>query len=102
MSGRFHRLGEADRALIKFHVDGAPVEALEGDTLMVAMLTNGRRLRQSEFGNGNRSGFCLMAACQDCWVWTEDGTRLRACSTMARNGLRLKTSEPETTWPNLL
>ncbi|MFT3968409.1 MAG: (2Fe-2S)-binding protein [Sphingobium sp.] len=100
MSGRFVRLGETARPGLSFHVDGQPVSALEGDTLMVAMLTNGTRLRQSEFGDGARSGFCLMAACQDCWVWTEEGAKLRACSTLAADGLKILTLEPEATWPN--
>lgn len=102
MTARFVRLAETDRPAVHFHVDGQPVHALSGDTLMVAMLTSGRRLRQSEFGDGARAGFCLMAACQDCWVWTEEGTKLRACSTLAENGLKISTHEPEATWPNQL
>jgi NADH dehydrogenase/NADH:ubiquinone oxidoreductase subunit G len=47
-----------------------------------------------------RSGFCLMGACQDCWVWTEDGERLRACTTVVREGLRVTTEPLEATWPN--
>ncbi|HEX7852272.1 MAG TPA: (2Fe-2S)-binding protein [Sphingobium sp.] len=100
MTARFVRLAETDRVPVHFHVDGVPVSALAGDTVMVAMLTNGGRLRQSEFGDGARSGFCLMAACQDCWVWTEEGTKLRACSTPVTEGLRIITTEPEATWPN--
>jgi aerobic-type carbon monoxide dehydrogenase small subunit (CoxS/CutS family) len=98
MTARFVRLAERDRTPVRFHVDGAPVEALAGDTLMVAMLTSGGQLRHSEFGDGARSGFCLMAACQDCWVWTEDGTKLRACSTLAADGLRISTTEPGAEW----
>lgn len=100
MSGRFVRLDETDRASVAFQVDGEQVRALAGDTLMVAMLTSGKHLRQSEFGDGARSGFCLMAACQDCWVWTEEGTKLRACSTNVTEGLRIMTSEPDAAWPN--
>lgn len=101
MSGRFVRLAEQGRPAIIFHVDGAPVSAMAGDTLMVSMLTAGTSLRSAEFGPEKRAGFCLMGACQDCWVWTEDGARLQACSTPVENGLRIKTSQPEVTWPNL-
>jgi len=101
LRARFRRLDERGRPALTLHVDGEQVEALEGDTLMVAMLTSTGRLRESEFGDGARAGFCLMAACQDCWVWTEEGTRLRACSTLAVNGLKLLTREPEATWPNI-
>ena len=95
---RFVRLGETDRPAITVHVDGAPVAAMEGDTLMVALLSRGSVLRQSEFGPEKRAGFCLMGACQDCWVWTESGDRLRACSTPAASGQRILTSQPEASW----
>ncbi|HJT41732.1 MAG TPA: (2Fe-2S)-binding protein [Sphingobium sp.] len=101
MSGRFVRLDETERPPVTLQVDGEPVAALEGDTLMVALLSAGGTLRQSEFGDGRRAGFCLMGACQDCWVWTESGDRLRACSTLAASGQRILTSQPEASWPNL-
>lgn len=101
MTARFHRLAETDRPHVRFTVDGQPVSALAGDTLMVAMLTHGSALRDSEFGDGRRAGFCLMAACQDCWVWTAEGERLRACSTEVREGLSIKTTQPEVSWPSV-
>lgn len=101
MTGRFIRLDEHSRPALTLHVDGEPVSALEGDTLMTAMLQAGSALRTSEFGDGSRAGFCLMGACQDCWVWTESGERLRACSTPARAGLKIVTHNPEASWPNL-
>ncbi|MFV3131019.1 (2Fe-2S)-binding protein [Niveispirillum sp. KHB5.9] len=100
MQARFVRLAEKGRPAITITVDGRPVQALEGDTLMVAMLANGPSLRRSEFTDGNRAGFCLMGACQDCWVWTADGHRLRACSTIALDGMSLSTRQPEASWPN--
>ncbi|MEY4413453.1 MAG: hypothetical protein RIQ53_746, partial [Pseudomonadota bacterium] len=78
---------------------GQPVTALEGDTLMVAMLTSSGALRDSEFGGERRAGFCLMGACQDCWVWTPQGGRLRACSTPVSAGLQLLTAPPAHHWP---
>jgi predicted molibdopterin-dependent oxidoreductase YjgC len=99
-AGRFIRLAETARPAVQLVVDGTPVAALEGDTLLVALLGNVAHLRHSEFGDGVRSGFCLMGACQDCWVWTEDGERLRACTTVVREGLRVSTEPLEVTWPN--
>ncbi|HUG23599.1 (2Fe-2S)-binding protein [Piscinibacter sp.] len=80
-------------------IDGRPMQALAGDTLLVALLTHGPRVRDSEFGDGARAGFCLMGACQDCWVWTESGERLRACSTPVREGLAVLTQPPASLWP---
>jgi len=99
MSARFVRLAEQGRVTVRLTVDGVPIQALQGDTLMVALLTQGNALRQSEFDAGRRAGFCLMGACQDCWVWTRSGERLRACSSEVREGLDLVTTQPEATWP---
>ncbi len=99
MTGRFVRLGETHRPPVAFVLDGRPAQGLAGDTLLVAVLNSGGHLRRSEFGDGTRAGFCLMGACQDCWVWTDDGTRLRACTTVLTAGLRVRTSLPEGSWP---
>lgn len=100
---RFRRLTETDRRALRIEVDGRPVAALEGDSVMVAVLLAGGALRTSEFGDGKRAGFCLMGACQDCWMWTAEGERLRACSTPVADGMRLLTTfPPESAWPNLV
>lgn len=99
-AGRFMRLAETVRPAVRLVADGKPITAFDGDTLLVALLDSVGHLRHSEFGDGVRSGFCLMGACQDCWVWTEDGERLRACTTVVREGLRVVTNSPEVSWPN--
>ncbi|MGM3422642.1 (2Fe-2S)-binding protein [Pseudomonas oryzihabitans] len=98
MTSRFQRLAETGRPQVSLTVDGLPVTALAGDTLMVALLVNGPALRRSEFGDERRAGFCLMGACQDCWVWTAAGERLRACGTEVREGLQILTAQPEAIW----
>lgn len=100
MSQRFVRLAETGRASVRIVIDGQTVAALAGDTLMVALLSHTRHLRESEFGDGPRAGFCLMGACQDCWVWTASGERLRACTTVVQEGLHIVTHQPEATWLN--
>lgn len=90
-SGQFVRVAEHDRQPITLTIDGALLTVLQGDTLLTAMLIHGRRLRISEFGDGPRAGFCLMGACQDCWVDLDDGRRLRACSSLAADGMVIVT-----------
>uniref|UniRef100_A0A0H3WW49 NAD(FAD)-dependent dehydrogenase n=1 Tax=Pandoraea faecigallinarum TaxID=656179 RepID=A0A0H3WW49_9BURK len=94
------RLAETSRAPVTFYLDGEPVQALAGDTLLTAILTHQRHVRFSEFSGTPRAGFCLIGACQDCWVRCEtvsDGhgerqlTRLRACSTIVQPGMRIVT-----------
>ncbi len=89
--GQFVRVAESARRPLTIFVDGAAVTALAGDTLLTALLTSGRRLRDSEFGDGPRAGFCLMGACQDCWVSLDGGRRVRACTTPAVDGMRVET-----------
>ncbi len=101
MNQRFIRLAETNRTRVRIVIDGQMAAALAGDTLMVALLNQVRHLRESEFGDGKRAGFCLMGACQDCWVWTADGERLRACTTVVEEGMHIVTKQPEATWPNL-
>jgi D-hydroxyproline dehydrogenase subunit gamma len=93
----FRRVGEGGRAVVRLEVDGEALKAMEGDTLLTALLVNGRRVRTSEFGDGPRAGFCLMGACQDCCVWTVEGSRLPACGTPVAEGMRIVTRE--TPWP---
>jgi NADH dehydrogenase/NADH:ubiquinone oxidoreductase subunit G len=96
---QFVRLAETARAALTLEVDGVEIAALAGDTVLTALLTAGRRLRDNEFDGAPRAGFCLMGACQDCWIWAEDGARIRACSTLAEAGMRLTTSHPFLKWP---
>jgi aerobic-type carbon monoxide dehydrogenase small subunit (CoxS/CutS family) len=76
------RLAEGDRPAVNFTLDGQPASALLGDTVLTAVLTCSEHLRGSDFSAEPRAGFCLMGACQDCWVRLGDGRRVRACSTL--------------------
>lgn len=93
--GLLVRLAETGRERISFRLDGQALDALLGDTVLTALLTHGATLRHTEFSGQARAGFCLMGACQDCWVSTESGARLRACSTFLEPGMSLVTqAEP--------
>ncbi|MDR3398546.1 MAG: (2Fe-2S)-binding protein [Pandoraea sp.] len=94
------RLAETSRSPVTFYLDGEAVQALAGDTLLTAILTHQRHVRISEFSGTPRAGFCLIGACQDCWVRCESTpaiggdaqlTRLRACSTTVQAGMRVVT-----------
>lgn len=82
----FKRLVEQDRPALAFTIDGQPASGLQGDTLLTAVLTCSEHLRGSDFSAEPRAGFCMMGACQDCWVRLGDGRRVRACSTLLEQG----------------
>ena len=87
MAALFHRLVDRRGEPVPFTIDGEPAEAQRGDLLITALLLERTALRRFEFGDAFRAGFCLMAACQDCWVRLADGRRVRACSTVVEPGM---------------
>lgn len=81
----------APRASMAFELDGQAVSGYQGDTVLTAVLSLSNTVRHADYSKLPRSGFCLMGACQDCWMQTVDGVRLRACSTPLEAGMRLVT-----------
>jgi len=104
MFGKHARMNETGRVMraivpdgppVRILVDRAEVQAFAGDSVLVAVLTARNALRRHEFSGEPRAGFCLMGACQDCWVWLADGARVRACTTPVAEGLHVLTQAPE-------
>jgi len=85
------RVVQAPREPVDFLIDGRPARALAGDTVLTAVLLAADAVRRSEFSGAPRAGFCMMGACQDCWMRLADGTRLRACTTFIEAGMSLLT-----------
>ena len=94
MSGRplLLRIAEFDAPLLSITIDGEPVEVRRGETVLAAILARGDHLRRHEANGEKRAGFCLMGACQDCWVWLGPGRRGRACTTPVEEGMRISTA----------
>lgn len=92
----FTRVATGPRQRLDFTLDGQPASGLDGDTVLTAVLAQGTRLRQADASGLPRAGFCLMGACQDCWMDSADGQRLRACSTPLQAGMALLTRRSPT------
>ena len=90
-TGLLQRIQSAPRSQVTLTIDGRPCHALEGDTVLTAILTQGTRLRCADATGEPRAGFCLMGACQDCWVMMADGRRVRACTTLVQPDMELRT-----------
>jgi predicted molibdopterin-dependent oxidoreductase YjgC len=96
---QFVRVAALDRPPLVFFIDGVRAEARAGDTILTAILANRRHIRAFEFTDERRAGFCLMGACQDCWVQAADGAPLRACTTLVAPGMEIVTvSAPSASW----
>ena len=91
MTGRLVRAVAPDTPEVRILIDGDEVTAYAGESVLVAVLAARNALRRHEFSDEMRAGFCLMGACQDCWVRLESGERLRACTTMLVPGMQMVT-----------
>ncbi|WP_011582948.1 2Fe-2S iron-sulfur cluster-binding protein [Chelativorans multitrophicus] len=90
--GTLHRLCVRQSVPVTIYLDGSPIEARTGDSLLAAVMSAAARLRINEFDGSPRGGFCAMGACQDCWIWVEGRQRVRACTTLVEEGMRLSTT----------
>lgn len=85
------RLPRGARATLSFTLDGEPCTGFEGDTVLTAVLAVASRVREHEASGRPHAGFCAMGACQDCWMDTAGGERVRACTTALAEGMQLLT-----------
>lgn len=92
--GQFFRRYRKDEKPVGFSLNGVAQLGRHGDTVLTAIMAVSTHLRQTEFSGENRAGFCLIGACQDCCVMTEEGRRVRACTTMLQEGMRFITTMP--------
>jgi predicted molibdopterin-dependent oxidoreductase YjgC len=76
---------------MRFTLDGQPCAGFEGDTVLTAVLAVSSCVREHDASARPHAGFCAMGACQDCWMDTVDGDRLRACTTPLAAGMQLIT-----------
>lgn len=86
---QFRRVAARTAPPATLSFDGATIQATTGHSVLAALLEGGALLRRLEFGGEPRAGFCLMGACQDCWVWSAEGGRIRACTTPVADGMVL-------------
>jgi predicted molibdopterin-dependent oxidoreductase YjgC len=88
------RIADFATETVSFTLDGEPARARAGETVLAAILTRADHVRRHETSGEKRAGFCLMGACQDCWVWLGPDRRGRACTTPVEEGMQVSTQSP--------
>ncbi len=85
---------------VRITFDGTPVDAVDGEPLIVALLAGGHRvLRTMPSHEEPRGGFCMVGRCPDCLVVVDGLPNVRACVTPVRAGMAVETQHglgPET------
>lgn len=88
MTARFHRVLPAQGRTVSVWIENERVEALEGESLLAVILSR-RDSLPGDGPDGARAGFCLMGACQECWVQVAHAGPVRACTTKVADGMRI-------------
>jgi NADH dehydrogenase/NADH:ubiquinone oxidoreductase subunit G len=79
------------RPAIELHVDGRPIEAHEGDTLAIALLSAGiAAFRHTPVSGEPRAPLCLMGVCFDCLVEVDGRQNVQSCMIEARPGMKVR------------
>jgi succinate dehydrogenase/fumarate reductase-like Fe-S protein len=77
---------------VRFHFDGVPVDAYEGESIAAALLAAGvTTLRRAPADGAPRGAFCWMGICQECVVRI-DGVAVEACRMAVVEGLSVRSA----------
>ena len=80
------------RGPVTISVDGAPVEALAGETVATALLAAGHAAFAASGKTGNRlAPWCLMGVCFGCLCEVDGRPQVQACLTPVRDGMAVRT-----------
>ena len=75
-------------------VDGAAVEAYEGETVATVLWTAGIvAVRRSMRSRQPRGIYCGMGVCFECLVTVDGAHAVRACLTPVKAGMRIETNQ---------
>ena len=71
-------------------LDGAEVEAFEGETVAAILLALGEAATRRTVSGQARGVFCGMGVCFDCLVVVDGVPNTRACMTWLRDGMAIE------------
>lgn len=76
---------------VAFSVDGRSCDALDGQTLLAALLAQGHRaLRRNLVTGEARAGYCGSGMCFECEVEVDGRPGVRACTLPVRDGMDVR------------
>jgi predicted molibdopterin-dependent oxidoreductase YjgC len=83
--------GIARPAPVRIEADGEAIDAYPGETLATALLAAGRRAFRRTRSGAPRGPLCNMGVCFDCLVVVEGLGEVRACMTVVRDRMTVRT-----------
>lgn len=93
-------LGTADaQRTVTITVDGRPIEALEGEPILAALLAKGIRVNRITKKNHEPRGlFCGIGRCTDCVMVVNGVPNVRTCVTPVAEGMIIETQQGLGRW----
>ncbi len=88
-------LGKDERKKkINIYADGKIISAMEGDTILTALLAEGIRInRKTKKKKEPRGLYCGIGRCTDCVMIVNGIPNVRTCVTFIEEGMRVETQE---------
>jgi len=84
----------ARKRAITIFVNGRPIEAYEGESLLAALTAAGcKTLKKSHVAGESRGALCGMGVCFECQVQVNGGKKVRACMEAVQPGLEVEVHE---------
>ena len=88
-----------DVSEVEFVFDGEIVTGIEGDTIASSLLAAGHRVFRTMPKTGeSRGGFCMVGRCVDCLMFVDGVPSVRACQTVVRAGMTVRTQQGLGDW----
>lgn len=80
---------------VTIRVNGEPIAAYRGESLLAALLVAGfRTLRHSHVQRQPRGALCGMGVCYECQVTVNGVPGVRACMTEVQDRMEVEVDEP--------
>jgi predicted molibdopterin-dependent oxidoreductase YjgC len=88
-----------NRKAISIIVDGAHIEAFEGDTIASALYASGIMVHRTTAKHHEPRGiFCNRGRCTDCIMKVDGRPNVRTCVTAVREGMVIESLEGRGEW----
>ncbi|MFC1717514.1 (2Fe-2S)-binding protein [Candidatus Poribacteria bacterium] len=83
-----------ERRRVTIRVDGAEVEAREGEPIAAALVAAGVKVfRTTRKRDEPRRIFCAVGRCTDCIMTVDGQPNVRTCVTPVRDGMEIQTQK---------
>lgn len=87
----FNRLPDRPRRTVTIDFEGAPLAALEGDSVAAALLAAGQAVTRTTPVRGTARGpFCMMGVCFECLLEIDGQPNRQGCAVPVSEGMRVR------------